>query len=170
MKKAEPPQGKWWNVVFFLTALLVVAADQLSKIWIRSYSEGHAVFEAGFFRIIHVHNTGAVFGLFQGQSLALAIVALVGVVAILVYALLFSRRFPFLNNMLGKPALGLVLGGTTGNLIDRLISNFGGVTDFISIGIWPTFNIADSAITVGVILLAYSLLSLSRAKKSDLPD
>ena len=165
MKRADPPQGKWWKVVFFLTALLVVAADQLSKIWIRSYPEEHAVFEAGFFRIIHVHNTGAAFGLFQGQSFALIIIALVGVVAILAYALIFSRRFPFLNNMLSWVALGLILGGTTGNLIDRLNPNIGGVTDFIGIGIWPVFNIADSAITVGVILFAYSLLSLSRAKK-----
>ena len=166
MKRADPPQGKWWKVVFFLTALLVVAADQLSKIWIRSYPEGQSVFEFGFFQIIRVlPNTGAAFGLFQNQSLALTIVALVGVVAILAYALLFSRRLPFLENRLGKIALGLVLGGTAGNLIDRLNPNLGGVTDFISIGIWPVFNIADSAITVGVILFASSLLSLSRAQR-----
>jgi len=73
-------------VVFFLTALLVVAADQLSKIWIRSYPEGQPIFEAGFFRIIHIHNTGATFGLFRDQSFALTIVALVGVVVILLYA------------------------------------------------------------------------------------
>ncbi|MFC1976944.1 signal peptidase II [Chloroflexota bacterium] len=171
MKKADPPKGKWWNAVFFLTALLVVAADQFSKIWIRSnLAAEQSLFEFGFFRIIHVHNTGAAFGLFQGQSFALAIVALVGVVTILAYTLIFSRRFPFLENKLSKPALGLVLGGTTGNLIDRLNPNLVGVTDFISIGIWPTFNIADSAITVGVILFAYPLLSLSRATKSDLSD
>ncbi len=168
MKKAEPPQGKWWTVVFFLTALLVVVADQLSKIWVRFYPEGHAVFEVGFLRIIHLHNTGAAFGLFQGQSLLLTVVAIIGVIAILAYALLFSRRFPFFENRLGKPVLGLVLGGTVGNLVDRL--RLGYVTDFIDVGVWPTFNIADSAITVGVILLAYSLLSLSRAKKSDLSD
>ena len=156
MKKAEPPRGKWWNVVFFLTACLVVVADQLSKIWVRFYPEGQAVFELGFFRIIHVRNTGAAFGLFQDQSLLLTIVAIIGVVAILVYALLFSRRFPFLENRRGKLVLGLVLGGTTGNLIDRL--RLGYVTDFIDVAIWPTFNIADSAIVVGVILLAYSLL------------
>jgi len=152
-------------VVFFLTALLVVVVDQLSKIWIRSYPEGYAVFEVGFFRIIRVHNTGAAFGLFQDQSFALTIIALVGVVTILTYALIFSRRFPFLNNMLSRVTLGLILGGTIGNLIDRLNPNLGGVTDFIGIGFWPVFNIADSAITVGVILFAYSLLSLPRATK-----
>jgi len=173
MKRADhPPQGKRWNVVFFLTALLVVAADQLSKIWIRSnLAVEQSLFEFGFFQIIRLlPNTGAAFGLFRGQSFALAIVALVGVVVILAYALLFSRRFPSLKDRLGKPALGLVLGGTIGNLIDRSNPNLGGVTDFISIGIWPTFNIADSAITVGAILFAYSILSSYRAKTFDLSD
>ncbi len=163
MQKADPPQGKWRNVVFFLTALLVVAADQLSKtLWIRSYPKDQVIFEAGIFRIIHVQNTGAAFGLFQGQSFPLTIIALIGIVAILLFVFLFSRRFPFLDNRLGKPALALVLGGTVGNLVDRL--NLGYVTDFIDIGIWPAFNIADSAITVGIILFAYSLLTLTKVK------
>ncbi len=167
MQKADPPQGKWRNVVFFLTALLVVAADQLSKIWIRSnLATGESLPETGFFRLTHVQNTGAAFGLFQGQSFPLTIVALIGIVAILLVVFLFSRHFPFLDNRLAKPALALVLGGTVGNLVDRL--NLGYVTDFIDIGIWPAFNIADSAITVGIILFAYSLLSLGRVKKPDL--
>ncbi len=168
MQKADSPQGKWQNLVFFLTALLVVAADQLSKIWIRSnLAVEESLFELGFFRIIRLPpNTGAAFGLFQGYSFALTIVALIGIAVILIYTLLLYRRFPFLGDSLGKPALGLVLGGTVGNLVDRLNPNLGGVTDFISIGIWPTFNIADSTITVGVILFAYCLLSFARAKKS----
>ncbi len=170
MQKESSLQGKWWNVVFFTTALLVVAADQLSKIWIRSnLSVGQSLFELGFFRITYVQNTGAAFGLFQGQLFALTIVSLVGVVAILAYTLLIHRRSP-LNNMLSTIALGLILGGTVGNLIDRLNSNLlhsnlGGVTDFISIGIWPAFNIADSVIIVGTILFAYSLLRLALVKK-----
>jgi len=150
---------------FLLTALLVVVADQLSKLWIRSnLLVGQSLFEVGFFQIIRLPpNTGAAFGLFQDQSFALTIVAIVGIAAILLYALLIYRRFPFLNNLLGRSALGLILGGTIGNLIDRL--RFGGVTDFISIGIWPAFNIADAAIVVGVILFAYSLLPLARAEK-----
>jgi signal peptidase II len=147
---------------FPLTALGVVVADQLSKLWIRSYSEGQTIFQAGFFRIIHIQNTGAAFGLFQGQAFALAIISLVGVAALLFYALLFYRRSPLLGNMLSRIALGLILGGVIGNLIDRLLYLFhqlGGITDFISIGIWPAFNIADSAVVVGVIIFAYSLLS-----------
>ena len=163
MQRADSLQGKWWNAVFFLIALLVVTADQLSKIWIRSYSENALIFEEGFFRITRVHNTGAAFGLFQDQSFSLTIVAFIGIVIILFFVLFVSRRFPLLDTRLVKPALGLVLGGTIGNLVDRL--RFGYVTDFIDIGIWPTFNIADSAVTVGVILFIYSLLSSTRVKK-----
>jgi len=163
MQKAESLQGKWRNVGFLLTALLIVAADQLSKIWIRSYPEEQLIFKAGFFQIIHTHNTGAAFGLFQGHSFALTIVALVGIVVILLYALFIYRRFPLLDNRPGRLALGLILGGAVGNLIDRL--RLGYVTDFIDVGVWPTFNIADSSITVGVIIIAYSLLSLARAVK-----
>ena len=165
MQKASELRSEWrWNVLFFLIVLLVVAADQLSKIWIRSnLLVGQSLFEAGFFRITYVHNTGAAFGLFQGQSFLLTIVALVGITALLVYAIVFYRRFPLLDNRLGRSPLGLVLGGAVGNLIDRL--RFGYVTDFIDVGLWPAFNLADSAITVGVILLAYSFLRSARAEK-----
>jgi len=152
-------------VVLFLTAVLIVAADQLTKIWIRSYPEGQTIFEIGFLRLTRVHNTGAVFGLFQGQSFALTIVALVGIVVFLLYALFGYRRFPYLDNMPNRVAVGLILGGTVGNLIDRLSPNLEGVTDFISIGFWPTFNIADSAVTIGAILFAYSLLRSVQAEK-----
>ncbi len=170
MRQAGLLQGKWCNVVFYLAALLVVIADQLSKWWINKLSSnlaaGGSLFEMGFFRITHVPpNTGAAFGLFQGQSLALTIVALVGVVVLLLFAFFFPRRFPFLGNKLNKLALGLILGGTLGNLVDRL--RLGYVTDFIDIGSWPAFNIADSAIVVGVIMFAYSILALARVKKHD---
>jgi len=152
-------------VLLFIAALLIVAADQFSKIWIRSYPEGQPIFDAGFFQITHIHNTGAAFGLFQGYSFALTIITVVGIAVILLYIFLIHRLLPFLDGMPGKSALGLVLGGTIGNLIDRLC--FGYVTDFIDFGFWPAFNIADSAITVGVIIFAYSLLrSLSKERET----
>jgi len=158
MRKANHLQDKrWQDVLFLLTALLIVAADQLSKIWIRAnLAIGQSLFEAGFFRITHVHNTGAAFGLFRGQSASLTVVALVGIGVLLFYAFLVYRHFPLLNNKLNRLALGLVFGGTIGNLIDRL--RFGYVTDFIDFGFWPAFNIADSAITVGVLIFVYSSL------------
>ncbi|GAH59426.1 unnamed protein product [marine sediment metagenome] len=89
--------------------------------------------------------------------------AIISAIALLFYALFIYRLSPLLDNRLSKIALGLVLGGTVGNLIDRL--RFGGVTDFIKVGFWPAFNIADSALTVGVILFAYSFLRLARAER-----
>jgi len=143
---------------------LVAVADQLSKLWVRSnLAEGQLLFEIGFFRITNIHNTGASFGLFRDQTLLLTIFGIVGIVVLLLYALFIYRRFPLLNNMLGKIVLGLVLGGTIGNLIDRL--RFGYVTDFIDFTFWPAFNIADSAIVIGVILFTYSLYSLFKAGK-----
>jgi len=160
MRKAEPLQGEWWNVLFFLTALLVVAADQLTKLWIRSSLDfGETLVELGFFRIIRIHNTGAAFGLFQDHSFILTIVAIIGIVVVLFFALYVLRRYPYLDSRLARPALGLILGGTIGNLIDRL--RFGYITDFIDFRVWPLFNIADSALTVGVILLACSLAFLT---------
>ena len=165
MQKVKSLQGKGGNVIFFsTTAVLLVTADQLSKFQIRSnLATGESLFEVGFFRLTRVHNSGAAFGLFQGQSFLLTIIASVGIIALLLYALFFHHRFPFLGNRLGKLALGLVLGGTVGNLIDRIYLGY--VTDFIDFNFWPAFNIADSAIVVGTIILAYSLICLARAGK-----
>lgn len=164
-KGSERRSGWRWSVILFLIALLIAAADQLSKKWIRSnLLAGHSYFEAGIFRIIHVSNTGAAFGLFQGQSFILTIIGLVGIAVFLVYILVIYRGLPFLDNMLNRVALGLIFGGALGNLIDRL--RFGQVTDFIAFGFWPAFNIADSAVTVGVILFAFSLLFAARTRKA----
>jgi len=151
-------------VVFFLIGLLILVADQLSKAWVRvSLPEGQSLFEVGFFQITHVQNTGAAFGLFRGQALILTIFAIISITVILVYVFVSYRRFPWLDSMLSKLALGLVFGGIVGNLIDRL--RLGHVTDFIDFGFWPAFNIADSAVTVGVIIFAYYLLRSTQTEK-----
>jgi signal peptidase II len=156
-------RGKWRNVVFFLTTLLVLAADQFTKMGIRTAPEGHLIFEKGIFRIIHVSNSGAIFGLFQGQTAAIIAMSSIGIVALMLYILFVCRHFSILDSILSRLALGLILGGALGNLIDRL--RLGGVTDFISIGFWPAFNVADMAITAGIIVFAYALLRPVRAKK-----
>ena len=164
MQKVNPLQGKLRNVVFFLITLLIVVVDQLSKMWIRNYlPEGHSLPVTGFFQLTHVQNTGGAFGLFQGHTLPLTVVAFVGAVVILVYALIFYPRFPFFDNLVGKSALGLILGGTIGNLIDRM--HFGYVTDFFDFGFWPAFNVADSSVVIGVFIFAYSLHSLAGTVK-----
>ena len=151
-------------MVLFLIALLVVLGDQLSKSWIRAnLLRGQSLFDLGFLRIIHVHNTGAAFGIFPDYSSVLAFIALLGGVAILLCVFVFHRRFPFIDSMLSKSAFGLIFGGTIGNLIDRV--RFGSVTDFVDFRIWPVFNVADSAVTIGVIIFAYSLLRSTQASR-----
>lgn len=165
MPKANDPQDRRRNIVFCLFALLLLLADQLSKTWIRaSLPTGQTLFDIGFLRLTNIHNSGAAFGLFPRQSLLLTVIAFIGIPAVLLCAI-FSRRYlPFLDNRLGGAALGLVLGGTVGNLIDRL--RFGYVTDFIDFRIWPTFNLADASITTGIIIIAYCILRSARAERS----
>lgn len=160
MQKATPQQHKH-TLLLFSIALLVAAADQLSKAWIKSIlAIGQSLPETGFFRLAHTTNTGAAFGIFHGQNLPLAIIAATGIVLILLYVFVFYQRYPVLGSNWSWAALGLILGGTAGNLIDRIVQGY--VTDFISVGPWPNFNIADSSTVVGVIILAITLLLLAK--------
>ncbi len=152
-------------MVFFIAALLVAAADQLSKFWIRSnLALGESLFELGFFHIRRIHNTGAAFGLFQDHSFLLTVIAIIAVLFLLLVVFVVYRQFLFLDDRLGRLTLGLILGGAIGNLLDRLL--FGYVTDFIDFTVWPAFNVADSAITVGVTLLVYAMIFRVGAKQS----
>ncbi|MBA7469871.1 Lipoprotein signal peptidase [subsurface metagenome] len=140
------------ELTFFLVALIVVALDQVSKFFIRANMNlGQSIPEEGFFRITYGTNTGGVFGLFANQAFLITLTAIVGIAAILVYS-----RYPQANRVLVRIALGLLLGGAVGNLIDRI--RFGEVVDFIDVGAWPVFNVADSAVVVGVILIIYYFL------------
>lgn len=143
----------------YLTALLVLLLDQTTKLWVRAnLSIGETLYEAGFFRIIRTPpNTGAAFGLFRGYSSILTGISTVTAIFLLACPVFFCRRIPWLNSNFSRFILGLILGGTLGNLADRLQPALGGVTDFISLGIWPTFNLADSAITIGIMLFSFYL-------------
>lgn len=145
-------------LAFIATVIILVTSDQITKGWIREYPVGSVIFRQGFFRIVHIENPGAGFGLFQGHSPILLVVDIVAIVLILLYLAFLFGRFGFPATRNSWMAFSLVLSGTTGNLIDRLNPAVGGITDFIYIGPWPAFNVADSSISVGVILLAYSLL------------
>ena len=121
------------KIHILLLAFFVLVLDQVTK-----YFYGY------FFPV--THNYGAAFGILQGYG-SLFILAAVAVVFFILFSL---KSYPFFE-------LGLILGGTTGNLIDRIFLGY--VTDFISVGSWwPRFNIADSANTVGVILFVYRLM------------
>lgn len=152
--------------IFLLTAAVSVALDQFTKRWVE-----HAIPlwgawpEKGFFQITHGENTGAAFGIFQDSRVILSIISSIGVVVVLYIAIWLSKRFTFITWKTTMLALGLILGGTVGNLIDRAF--IGRVTDFLHAGPWPDFNIADSSLTVGGILLAINLIRASGSERSD---
>ena len=147
-----------------VVAALVFALDQLSKAWISANMLSHDIRPViqGIVRLRYTENTGAAFGLFQGGTGVLSIAAIAIITAIVLSATRMGSRNPTL--ML---ALGLVSGGAIGNLSDRL--SLGYVRDFIEVyalrvdfqGVvytFPVFNVADSAITVGVLLIMAILL------------
>ncbi len=157
--------ARWRGGVVALTVMLVVTADQLTKnLWVRSFSEGHSFFEFGFGQLIHVRNSGAAFGIFAGRSVALKIIGTVGILTLVAIVLFARRRFPHLISRETTVGAGLIIGGACGNLIDRF--RFDQVTDFIDIGIWPAFNVADSAIVIGAIITGLSLLRLTRTEQN----
>ena len=135
--------------------LLVVAAfvlDQVTKLVVIQTVPFRTSWPAeGFFRITHVGNTGSAFGLLDGQNLGLIVASVIGI-AILV---LFYRSHPSPGRLV-RASLALMLAGALGNLTDRLIN--GHVTDFVDIGPWYIFNVADASIVVGVIVLSATML------------
>jgi signal peptidase II len=135
---------------------LAVILDQISK-WIvletigPNGSRDAVTIIPGVLQFKFVRNTGSAFGLFQGNSDILKVLAIVAVVGLFAYYVRTAR-----HDWIVSLALGLQLGGALGNIIDRF--RHGYVVDFIDFPRFPTFNIADSAITVGVILLMYAVL------------
>ncbi|MHB8105719.1 MAG: signal peptidase II [Dehalococcoidales bacterium] len=166
MQKLFRPQDKWLDIVFGSVAVFVVIADQLTKALIRaSLAPGEVLFDIGFFRIIHLQNTGAAFGILRGHSLTILIVAIIGCIAILMLVFLLRSRWSFLESMWVRVGMGLVMGGTLGNnIIDRLRQGY--VTDFLDFKIWPAFNLADASVTVGVIIIIYRLIFYPTVNKS----
>jgi signal peptidase II len=166
MQKVHRPRDKWRDIFFAGIVLLVIAADQLSKWWIRANVDlNHALFDAGFFQIIHINNTGAAFGIFQDHTPALTVVVFFEIAIVLLIVYFLHNRLSFLDNMLMRLGVGLILGGAIGNQIDRL--RFGNVTDFIDFKVWPAFNIADSSAVVGTIVIACSIIFLTRWAKRE---
>ena len=152
----KPPRRYTREIVFFAIALAVVTLDQVSKFLVRTnLTIGQVVPEQGFFRITYATNTGGVFGFFANQTFLISVVAIAGIATILILV-----WYAPLNRTPIRVCLAFLLGGTVGNLIDRL--SLGSVVDFIDIGVgqyrWYTFNVADCAIVVSVIVLIYYLL------------
>jgi signal peptidase II len=155
IKNPKPKiQRAWAYRRLWVVGVLVFAADQISKQMIAdrlpfgSYGRfAHIEVIPGFFNLVHVGNTGAAWSMFTGQSVWLALLALVTLAA-----MFWWRRTLGLHYTAAQPAFGLLVGGILGNLVDRLLH--GHVIDFLDFHfggyVFPTFNIADSGICVGV--------------------
>ena len=143
---------------------LVVVADQITKALIRANLRLHeSVPDEGFFRFTYTTNTGAVFGVFSDQTFIMTIASFVGV-----GILLFFYHSHSGSERLVRLSLGLLLGGAIGNLIDRIW--LGRVTDFIDVGPWPIFNLADSAIVTGIAILVAVFLFEGNKKAKNRPE
>lgn len=163
---AAPARPRW--VTFLGLAGLIVATDQVTKAWLTSFlAPGQAVEVVGdWVRLVHSQNSGGLFGLFHGQALPFGLVSLVVVGLIVLY---HGRTTP---NRYVSITLGLLLGGALGNLIDRL--RLGYVVDFVDAGLgdlrWYTFNVADTAISVSIVLLLVASLWPAVARRAGIVD
>ena len=155
----------------WLTAVVILIADRVTKMAVMAHLEHgawHPVFPG--FTLTHVRNPGIAFSLFaEGGALSRVLLHLVILTAVVVIAWMVVRHGR--HHLLSGFAFGLILGGAVGNLIDRVL--YGWVVDFIHVWVrisdriwsWPDFNIADSAITTGAILLI--IMELTRSEDAD---
>jgi signal peptidase II len=161
---------KYWDRYGLLVVIsgIIIILDQLSKNWIRTnlaFTETWSPWPwlAPYARFVHWHNTGVAFGLFQGFGIYLTLLAFIIAILIIYY----YPRVPREDWSL-KLAMAMQLGGALGNLVDRIQQGY--VTDFISIGDFPVFNIADSSITIGVVVLLLGVWLQERREKKSLAN
>jgi signal peptidase II len=153
--------------VFLGLAAVVIVADQLTKAWIvSSIASGDSIDVVGdYLRLIYGQNNGALFGLFRESALLFGLASLV-VIGLIVAYHARSGRSPYMS-----VALGLLLGGAIGNLIDRL--RLGYVVDFVDAGIgnlrFYTFNVADSAISFAILFLIVAAIRPSLVEQRPQP-
>ncbi len=162
--KRKPMQAWYRDWLLFGTIVAVLAADRLTKDLIKAnFYIGESWPAEGFARITHGTNTGTAFGLLPNQTMFLIVASIIAI-GFLVY---FYRAYALPKPIL-RFAIGLQLGGAFGNLYDRLA--YGAVTDFIDIGPWPIFNIADSSICIGMAILIGVMLVFDRTPRPDETD
>jgi len=155
----------WDYLTLFTLSGLIVLLDQVSKYWVRSNLAFEEIWAPWpwifrYARIVNWQNTGAAFGMFKNFGDVFTVLAIIVSIFILYYFPRIPRQDWYL-----RLALILQLGGAVGNLIDRI--NQGYVTDFISVGNFAVFNVADASITLGVIVLLIGVWYKDRTHKPD---
>jgi len=150
------------NILFLAITVLVVLLDQATKAWIISTVRLYDSFAVigGLFNITHVRNPGAAFGFLAATSPLFRYIFFIAVTLAAILLILHYLRVSRIEETSLVSALALILSGAVGNLIDRV--RFGEVVDFLDVYLgsyhWPAFNVADSAITVGVAILIMVLI------------
>ena len=148
--------GVWQWAGLVTVALAAVLADQVTKHVVTSTLKlDDSVHVIGPLSIHHVQNSGIAFGLFAGATAIVTFVTAAAVVWMVVFFARSGARHPVL-----PAALGLLVGGSFSNLVDRIRLHH--VTDFIDLGWWPAFNLADSFIVIGVAILLGGLVAADR--------
>src|SRR5262245_42732042 len=151
--------GPWQWAGLVAVALAAVLADQVTKHIVTStLSLDESEHVIGPLSIHHVENSGIAFGLFSSATAVVTVVTAVAVLWMIVYFARSGSRHPVL-----PAALGLLIGGSLSNLVDRIRLHH--VTDFIDLRWWPAFNLADSFIVVGVVILLGAMLVSDRAPR-----
>lgn len=151
-------------IISIFPAFTVVVIDRVTKNFISSllsYGESLPIIK-NIFHLTLVHNTGIAFGLFKDRGMVFIIVPVIAII-LLIFNLYYYKQNDEALSHSYILAFSLILGGAIGNLIDRIM--YGYVIDFIDLRIWPVFNIADSAITVGAVMIAYKCFQLSSNKQ-----
>ena len=157
-----------WNFLFRNRSLIAVAVtafvlDQITKaIIVAQVPRGTSWPDSGYFRLTHIGNTGSAFGLFDDQNSFLIIGAVLGL-GVLIY---FYRAHPN-PGWLIKVSMGLMMAGALGNLTDRIFRDH--VVDFVDVGPFWIFNIADASISVGLTALAVSALFFDQSAPTEFP-
>ncbi len=161
----NPPGYPLRRYLFWGAAALVVTLDQASKALVRPLLERGESWPGGDWpvHIRYVTNTGAAFGTLQNQTAFLIVMTLIGLAAIYLY-----YRYPPFDHPLVPLAIGMMLGGAVGNLVDRV--RLGRVTDFIDFPMWPQFNVADSSITIGIAIILIGYVFLARPRREPHED
>jgi signal peptidase II len=150
--------GRKWGIALAI-ATVVVILDRFTKLLVVTHMDLHQSIPVvdGFLSLTHVRNTGAAFGLFAGHLVTLRVPFFLAVSAFAVLFLLWFLRAVPIERRLLVVACGAVIGGAIGNMMDRLA--LGEVIDFVDVYVgsyhWPAFNVADAAITLGVIVLCF---------------
>ena len=153
---------KQQGIVFFVSIFAILIVDQSLKSLVRlKLAVGESIpLINNIFHITYVTNTGAAFGLFKNSAIFFIIISVVAIVLIAGLILKSIKRAEFMANPRFDLGLIMIVSGAIGNLADRL--KFGYVIDFIDVRIWPVFNIADTSITIGTMLLILSYMCQKR--------